>query len=75
MGEGHEAPGSNEGVVRRGKQDDDQRRGRGVSPGNCGNTRAVMGSVKWERGPSLPGAGKEIGEREQGCDQLGARPG
>ena len=75
MGEGHGAPGSNEGRVRRGKQDDDQRRGRRVRPGNCGKTRAVMGSVKWERGPRLPGAGKGIGEREQGCDQMGARPG
>lgn len=71
MGEGHEASGSNEGMVRRGKQDGDQRSGgRGVRPGNCGKTSAVMGPVKWEGDPSLPGAGKGIGKREQGCDQM-----
>ena len=48
-----------------------RREGRGVRPGDAGKTRAVTGSVKWEGGPRLPGGR----EREQGCDQMGARPG
>ena len=52
-------------MVRIGDQNSDQRSwGGGVRPGDGGETRAVMGSVKEERGPRLPGV--SAGSQEEG---------
>lgn len=56
MGEGHETPESNEGSSGGGNQDSDQRNGGGkVSPGCCGEARAVMQSAKQEGSLRFPG--------------------
>lgn len=64
-GEGHGTLKVMRGVVRIGDQNSDQRSwGGGVRPGDGGETRAVMGSVKEERGPRLPGV--STGSQEEG---------
>lgn len=78
MGEGHGAPGSNEGVVRRGSRTMTVRRGRGVcvGPGELWGDqgKVVMGVGEVGERPKSSWSRKGTGEREQGCE-LGAWPG